>query len=238
MKNREYYTYFVGAVPAGAIHNVDCENIIELALEADTGSVKFNTLLEISLMGVVSHTEAFFKNHFASIINIQPRLLEKLNHPDITYTASEVHELMNCSNQQFGGFISEKIDFGSAKKINSIYYKLLDITLFSKKEIEKYSLIQKDRNLLVHHGGIFTRKYLAQKGNINLDDAHMYSLRVDVELLLENYGFLKTIVDKTCLVTKNKLEAEINSFEDEYESKLEAAACLVWGLENIDDESK
>ncbi|MGP8049605.1 MAG: hypothetical protein ACLPYB_03250 [Desulfobaccales bacterium] len=63
------------------------------------------------------------------------------------------------SKNILGFFLSEKFDFGSAKNINNIFYDLLRITPFPKDDIIKYDQLLNDRNLLVHHAGIYTTKY-------------------------------------------------------------------------------
>jgi hypothetical protein len=62
-----------------------------------------------------------------------------------------------------GTLISEEYDFGSAKEINGLYQDLLRITPFSANEAKKYSHFLSDRNLLVHHRGVFSYNYASQR---------------------------------------------------------------------------
>ena len=59
--------------------------------------------------------------------------------------------------------LSEKYDFGSSRTINSLFSDLLGVTPFSTKESKEYEEFLNDRNLLVHHGGIYTFKYHGQR---------------------------------------------------------------------------
>jgi hypothetical protein len=64
---------------------------------------------------------------------------------------------------KIGFLIAEQFDFGTAKIINNLFRDLLLITPFSKEDIEQYNELLSQRNLLVHHGGVFTMKYTKQK---------------------------------------------------------------------------
>ena len=66
-------------------------------------------------------------------------------------------------DHSLGFLIAEEYDFGSARSVNGLFQDLLNITPFSKKEAPKYSEFLNDRNLLVHHGGVYTTKYKAQR---------------------------------------------------------------------------
>ena len=59
--------------------------------------------------------------------------------------------------------IAEQFDFGSARAINGIFLDLIGISPFSKAEASKYDQLLNDRNLLVHHAGIYTVRYASQK---------------------------------------------------------------------------
>jgi hypothetical protein len=79
--------------------------------------------------------------------------------------------------------LSEHYDFGSAASINSLFFDLLHISPFSKDDAEKYSEFLNDRNLLVHHGGIYTYRYARQKfAKEKIPDlAHWHSLPVSTK---------------------------------------------------------
>jgi len=95
--------------------------------------------------------------------------------------------------------VAEERDFGSAETINELFLDLLKITPFSKDEMEVYSQFLNDRNLLVHHGGVFTLKYLSQSTDAIVDiehGSHYRSLEVTHEGLIDWVEFLLKIADK------------------------------------------
>jgi hypothetical protein len=94
--------------------------------------------------------------------------------------------LLSQLPRKLGFVIAEEYDFGSAKLINGLFHDLLKITPFSKAEIALYSEFLNDRNLLVHHGGVFTLQYATKKFQPHdiKNQAHWQSLVVgqkDVE---------------------------------------------------------
>ena len=118
----------------------------------------------LCLIGLVSYFEAFCKDHFASIINIESSLINNLakNNYDISVDSTKVIELGNTFLYNIGFLIAEKYDFGTAQKINALYRSLIMISPFSKDDIEIYNNLLRDRNLLVHHGGTYTSSYIQQ----------------------------------------------------------------------------
>ena len=128
-------------------------NAIRSILKSRRRSHSFNTSkTELSLIGLVAYFEAFFKDHFASLINIYPKLLFNLKEKnfDVNIDICDLLELESISSDQLYGFImAERYDFGTPTKINSLYQALLNITPFSNNEKEEYERILNDRNLLV-----------------------------------------------------------------------------------------
>ncbi len=155
--------YFVGGVPAGPIFKINLDSLKEMVSASEDKSFG-NQAVEVCLIALVSYFEAFCKDEFASIINICPNLLRTFcsNRSD---TAINIRELLAIDfdiPNKLGFVLSEKYDFGTAKSINSLYGDLLSITPISKDESKKFNRLLNDRNLLVHHGGIFTTKYNEQ----------------------------------------------------------------------------
>jgi hypothetical protein len=58
--------------------------------------------------------------------------------------------------------LAEQFDFGSAKKINSLFSALLTVTPFSKKASRKFDEMLLKRHLMVHHGGLYTPSFKKQ----------------------------------------------------------------------------
>lgn len=155
---------FVGGVPAGILFKMSLDDIRELLQSYKEAEFGFGTLNELCLIGLVSYFEAFCKNHFASIINVCPQVLGNFleKRSDTTVNVRDLLKL-ELLGDQLGFLLAEKYDFGSAKSINSLYCDLILLTPFSKDEIRKYDELLNDRNLLVHHSGVYTSKYHEQK---------------------------------------------------------------------------
>jgi hypothetical protein len=62
-----------------------------------------------------------------------------------------------------GFLLAQRQDFGSPDKVNGLFHDLLRVTPFSKEEVAEFNDVLKKRNLLVHHGGIYTTAFLRDK---------------------------------------------------------------------------
>ena len=117
----------------------------------------------LCLIGLAAHFEAFCKAHFAAVINIHPSVLSGFakRRPECTLTVKELLHVLPNINHRIGSLLGEQPDFrwNSAKTINGLFWDLLGITPFSTDEAKRFGNFTNDRNLLVHHGGIFTLKY-------------------------------------------------------------------------------
>jgi uncharacterized protein YydD (DUF2326 family) len=82
--------------------------------------------------------------------------------PDLSIDPIKLIEIDGDVRDKLGFLLAEQLDFGSSRKINLLYSSLLKLTPFSKDEAEQFSNILRDRNLLVHHGGVYTSSYLRQ----------------------------------------------------------------------------
>jgi hypothetical protein len=154
--------FFAAGLPAGSLFKMSFDDMEELVENSnDLKGVGLNPVAEVCLIGLVSHFEAFCKNQFASIINISPFLLNYFieKRKETSIPLKDLLEFNIITHNKLGFLLSENYDFGSAKKINSLYFDLLSITPFSQDQISKYDQLLNDRNLLVHHAGIYTLKY-------------------------------------------------------------------------------
>lgn len=154
--------YFAAGVPAGEFFCGTLEDIRKISTDNANARKTIDRLQEICFVGALSYFEAFCKDHFASLINIEPSLVEQLKAggQDVTIDSAAVALYGTAISHRLGFLIAEKYDFGTAQKINSLYTALLKITPFSKDEARTYSVLLRDRNLLVHHGGTYTMAYL------------------------------------------------------------------------------
>lgn len=206
--------YFPGSVPSGLIF---AGNVADLrTIVAGSQSKKMpNPIAEVSLIGLLAHFEAFCKGHFASIINICPELIRQLamNGRDTRVDASQLMLVGAFSARHLGFLIAESYDFGTAKGINRLYLDLLKCSPFSSKEILRFDRMIDDRNLLVHHGGIFTAKYAGQRiakhqvrGKVYVD-----SLVVTENDFMDAANFLLQVTSKTTKATGLALKGFMES---------------------------
>ena len=75
--NLQWTDYFSGGVPTGAYFKMTIDQIKDIC-ESHGEKYGIDLLNELCLIGLVAYSEAFFKYHFASIINIVPDLIEEL----------------------------------------------------------------------------------------------------------------------------------------------------------------
>jgi hypothetical protein len=164
--------YFSGGVPAGAVFWDVLGDIRQISAQFAKSEREIQRLQEISFVGSMSYFEAFCKDHFASLINIEPSLVERLREAgqDVTVDASAIALYGSSVVSRLGFLVAEKYDFGTAKKINALYSALLKVSPFSTDEAQAYSRLLGDRNLIVHHGGTYTLSYvMTNKGFCKAD---------------------------------------------------------------------
>jgi hypothetical protein len=155
--------YFTGGVPPFVIFKLELDQIDGVVRSSEQKLGK--RAAEMGLIGLCAYFEAFSKNLFSAVANICPRTLSNFSARRL-HVSVELDELLNFVDKtavKLGHLLAEKYDFGSAKSINSLYFDLLSITPFSKADSKKYSDLLNDRNLLVHHGGVYTIKYVKQR---------------------------------------------------------------------------
>ena len=156
--------FFVGGVPPDTFFNLTFKDLSALVKSSPEGTFGSNTTAEVCLIGLAAHFEAFCKNQFAALVNICPQVLTRFceRRPAVTIEVTELLKIIESVSQSLGFLLAEQYDFGSAKKINVLLHDLLGFTAFSQDEAKKYARFLNDRNLLVHHGGIYTLKYERQ----------------------------------------------------------------------------
>lgn len=176
----------------------------------DEGEIISNHVAEVCLIGLVAHFEAFCKHQFAALVNICPVLLEQFadRRQQFSVNLKDLICLTTNFDRQIGFLIAERHDFGSAKVINGIFRDLLSVTPFSSTEARKYDQLLNDRNLLVHHAGVYTVKYASEK--LQRDEfpqrLFMDSIIVAREDYLNWHNFMLKMVVKIVRSTSGSLK--------------------------------
>jgi hypothetical protein len=204
--------FFIAGVPPRVIYGMDVEDLAKLVNSSQRRKNEYTgrTLVEVCLIGLASYFEAFCKNQFAAIINICPQTLNNftLRRDNATIKLTHLIKIAGEIDYRLGALLAEEYDFGSARTINSLYFDLLGITPFSKDEEGQYSQFLNDRNLLVHHGGVYTIKYHGQRFQKNPVPglAHWDSLVIDKADFRKWLAFLNGIVDKISVSSQKALK--------------------------------
>jgi hypothetical protein len=156
--------FFHGGVPAYQLFRLSLDDLEKLAAMSDDKEGGTSTKAEICFIGLAAYFEAFCKNQFAAILNVCPESLSTFSdkRQDATVPLRILPAFIRKMDYRIGSLIAEQYDFGSAKALNGLFRDLLGCTPFSKKEATEYGRFLNDRNLLVHHGGIYTQKYHGQ----------------------------------------------------------------------------
>ncbi len=150
---------FSGGVSTGTTLKMKIDELRELvAASKDTEGL--NTTAEVCLIGLIAYFESFCKDTFAAIINIHPDIVYdfSLKRDDVIVNATDILIAGDNVRHKLGFLLAEKYDFGSAKSINNLYNALLKVSPLSRDEVDKFNKLLNDRNLLVHHGGVYTMK--------------------------------------------------------------------------------
>jgi hypothetical protein len=230
--------YFSGGVPTGEFFR---STIDDLSKAIDRSAKGLSRVNEVCFIGLVSYFEAFCKDHFASILNIEPDLLSSLR-TNGQNTEVDIARLLEFRDQlmiRLGFIMAEKYDFGSAQKINALFGALLKITPFSKEDAKYYEGILRDRNLFVHHGGTVTTAYFAQTKSQPSSTTRPFfdSLTATAPYFDERAQFILHIARKILKASHSALRKHIEESETAYSPERTKAvnAFLWWGDE---DENK
>jgi hypothetical protein len=236
--------YFSGGVPP----LLTIDGILDdLSRTIDRESTGISRINELCLIGLVSYSEAFFKDQFAAILNIEPTLVNGLMKAGYDALIDPVALLayQDYWGSKLGFLIAEKHDFGTWKKVNGLFNATLGISPFSKDDANKFDSLLRDRNLLVHHGGVFTTKYLEQKKIPDQNGvAHtpfFGSLVVTASYLDEQLAFVGELTAKTATQACKRLKQIDEVKLSNSEQKKHAIEAFVWKMseesfdETIDD---
>ena len=218
--------FFAGGVPAGAVFQLSAGEMKRLLAAKPQGAIG-RTLEQVCFIGLVSYFEAFCRDCFASLINICPTLLLRLKSRghDVSIDSLAALEMADALRFKIGFLVSERFDFGNARKINALYSALLEITPFAKAEMKVFDKILSDRNLLVHHGGIFIHSYFSQRIGLPADTSRpfMDSLLVDQAYVASQLNFLYRVAKKIVNTSHAAVTKQIASGEMSIDACAEGA---------------
>ena len=155
--------FFVAGVPSLEYFLIQVNHIREIADNSEMEEGHLDFTAELCVIGLAAYFEAFCKNEFAAVINICPGILETFTiKRQCNISGRTLLYILSAPKCRLGSIVAEQYDFGSAKSINGLFQDILNIAPFSKREAKKYSEFLSDRNLLVHHGGVYTLNYVEQ----------------------------------------------------------------------------
>lgn len=227
--------HFPGGVPAKVIYELNVEELNKIIELSSPSKETHKKALQVCFIALIAYFEAFMKDHFASIINVCPSLLDMLNKngQDVTINSADLLLLEHNHMNRIGFLISEKYDFGTASKVNAIYMALLQVSPFSKDQKKLFDQLLNDRNLIVHHGGVYSLAYSKQKHTL-VDvsrNAFWNSFVVDLAYFQEALAVIGKLVDKTALATHERLSTYIAdnnlNLTEEQQKALDA---LIWSM--------
>lgn len=135
-----------------------------------------NTAAELGVMGLIAHFEAFCRHLFAALANAAPPLLTNLSERR-HQTAVPLRDLLPFGpniSANLGFVVAEHFDFGSAKNINRLFEDLVDFTPINRDEGAQLDDIVFDRNLLTHHGGVYSMTYAHERKTVRTERGGVY----------------------------------------------------------------
>ena len=223
MSERTALEYFSGGVPTGEYFGMTLENLREISAseKEDTEERGVSRLQELCFVGLFSYFEAFCKDQFAALINIEPSLVENLKAAgqDVQIDARHVVAYGEDANCRLGFVLAAKSDFGTAQKINSQYRALLKVSPFSKDEEHQFERLLADRHLLVHHGGVVTLAYVEQHPAVaaaGRSEPFFDSRALRGEDVTRAIDFVESIARKLCRSTCATLVKYVESRGEQY----------------------
>jgi hypothetical protein len=229
----DYLAYFPGGVPAGVGFRLQVDNIRELMSAFEGRSIYNDPSVEVCFIALIAYVEGFFKGLFASLVNICPMILQELraaNYP-LTIDASELIPFGAAADRALGFVLAESSSMNTPRDVNRAFGALLKVTPFSVRDGKIYEGYLADRNLLVHHGGNLTAKYIRQKGLGAGERERVYldSLALERAEVLKRLDFIEKLVVKALGATKRALTAFVDDHKPEMDQeRLKALDAIDW----------
>lgn len=228
----DWLEYFSGGVPTGEYFRMTLGDLRDALVPSPQVPSPIVNLPELCFIGLISYFEAFCKDHFASLINLEPGLTVNLKRSgqDVSIDSTHVVLFGSTLNYRLGFLLAEKYDFGTPKKINALFSALLKITPLGREDMKRYAALLRDRNLLVHHGGIYTLAYLEQDSNPNaVTDAFFQSKKLSAHDVANAIDFLEAIAKKLLRSSHRALTKEIEEQGISYSGdRQKALESIIW----------
>lgn len=231
----DWLEYSSGGVPTGESFLGRLEDLRAISTNDHQQSNGINNLQELCFVGLLSYFEAFCKDHFAYLLNLEPSLIARLKAAghDVAIDATHVAAYGDECGARLGFILASRYDFGTSKKINALFGAILRITPFGVEEAKRFDGLLRDRHLLVHHGGVFTLEYLAQtrEAQGNVTEAFYNSRVVGREEVLDALAFIEGISRKLLRASHDALCRHLGERGTEYSGERAKAfdGMLWWG---------
>ncbi len=177
------FEFFDGGVSPIEAFETDCDALLTLQEATPFGGHDASFLIvatpPIAFVSLMAFSEGFFKSTFGAVGNMSPRALMQFveQRRDVSVPLDDLLLLRDRLDHRIGSLTAERLDFGSAKKINANFLDLLSITPFSTTDVQTYESALSVRNQLVHHGGIITAKYFRQQQSPETDCRYLFGQR-------------------------------------------------------------
>ena len=202
--------YFAGGVPAGPTLSLRLDELKSLVQRQGKMRRGQDLIIELAFIGLFSYFEAFCKDHFASIINIIPHLVQGLKKDghDTNIDVTDLSNLKESFAARVGFLLAEKYDFGTPRKVNALYQSLIQVSPFSTNELKKFEKLLADRNLIIHHGGTYTMKYARQAFESEgvRETVFFDLLVVDVTFFNKTLNLIADVGEKTVRATHRRVQ--------------------------------
>jgi hypothetical protein len=229
---------FPGGVPGWVIFGMQVDDIRKL-LNAELSEPHKSTFdrsyPEIAFIGLVAHFEGMVRYHFASLINVCPRLIARYSaaKPDMNVSLRDIAQFESLHGS-VGFLIADSADFSSPREINAQYRALMGITPFGRSDAAEYDVVLNDRHQLVHSAGMYTTRYLRTHRTpieAGRDRVYMDSIQVSRERTFQVADFLQRMTETLVTSTHDALCRPENWHSaDELESMREPLHFFKWSI--------
>jgi hypothetical protein len=201
------FRFYSGYVPSGEVFRMMADEVVALSREEPGDAPARHNLC---LIGLLAYFEAFAKDQLSTVLSLAPAAIERLKaagHPT-DVTARDALNLRDDIDHQIGFLVVQRLDLGTSKKINAAFTTAIKVTPFGKDEMGRYNRMLRDRNLIVHHGGVYTTAYLEQaRDEIEPGRriANAYSIGLTCADIGDAAKFLKRVVRSVVNASAKKL---------------------------------